>query len=405
MSDFFGWLANSEGFAAHGYCLIWDPALIDLFVASDAVIAISYFSIPLVLQIIARRRPDLNPYHCMHLFSAFIVLCGVTHIFSIITLWMPIYAAAGMAKLATALISLAVAALLWPLLPRVLASPSTAELATANDDLRNLTESLERIVEERTRALRKAFAEVETARQQAEETSSMKSQFMATMSHELRTPLNAIIGFTDMIRGGYAGDLTDQQKEYVDDIHASSTLLYVLIGDVLDMQRLDVAEEPEQMVNLRELASEAVSIVTVAARENSVDIEIDVAERLYLTTRRSGLLRVLVNLLTNAVKYIGDGDKVGLRFVRRPDNRIGLEVWDNGMGIPADRIDSIFEPFVRLHGDTSGPSGTGIGLALVRQVVDKLGGHITVETDLGKGSCFRIDLPDHTIRLVDGAAD
>ncbi len=405
MSDFFGWLANSEGFAAHGYCLIWDPALIDLFVASDAVIAISYFSIPLVLQIIARRRPDLNPYNCLHLFSVFIVFCGVTHIFSIITLWVPVYAAAGVAKLATALISLTVAAVLWPLLPRVLASPSTEDLATANEDLKDLTESLERIVEERTRALRKAFAEVETARQQAEETSSMKSQFMATMSHELRTPLNAIIGFTDMIRSGYAGDLTDQQKEYVEDIHASSRLLYALIGDVLDMQRLEVADEPEQIISLRELASEAVSIVTVVARENSVEIEVDVPERLSLISRRQGLLRVLVNLLTNAVKYIGDGNRVGLRFVRRPDNRMILEVWDNGMGIPADRIDSIFEPFVRLHGDTSGPSGTGIGLALVRQVVDKLGGHITVETDLGKGSCFRIDLPDHTIRLVDGAAD
>ncbi|MEQ8709219.1 MAG: HAMP domain-containing sensor histidine kinase [Rhodospirillales bacterium] len=405
MSDFLGWLANSEGFAAHGYCLIWDPALIDLFVATDAVIALSYFSIPLVLQIIARRRPDLNSYKCLHLFSVFILFCGVTHVFGIVTLWEPIYAAAGMAKLATALISLVVAVMLWPLLPKVLATPKIEELEKANSDLRALAESLEHIVEERTRALRNAFAEVEAARQQAEETSSLKSQFMATMSHELRTPLNAIIGFTDMIRGGYAGDLSNQQKEYVEDIHSSSNLLYALIGDVLDMQRLEIADEPEQRVNLHELTAEAVTIISGMARENNVEIEIDVAKQLYLTTRRGGLLRVLVNLLTNAVKYIGDGNKAGVRFRRLPDGRVALEVWDNGIGIPPDRVDSIFEPFVRLHGDTSGPSGTGIGLALVRQVIEKLGGKIEVETEPGKGSCFRIDLPDHTIGLIDGAAD
>ncbi|MEQ9200286.1 MAG: HAMP domain-containing sensor histidine kinase, partial [Rhodospirillales bacterium] len=180
---------------------------------------------------------------------------------------------------------------------------------------------------------------------------------------------------------------------------------YALIGDVLDMQRLEIADEPEQRVNLHELTAEAVTIISGMARENNVEIEIDVAKQLYLTTRRGGLLRVLVNLLTNAVKYIGDGNKAGVRFRRLPDGRVALEVWDNGIGIPPDRVDSIFEPFVRLHGDTSGPSGTGIGLALVRQVIEKLGGKIEVETEPGKGSCFRIDLPDHTIGLIDGAAD
>lgn len=172
MNGFIDWLTQSEGLTPHGYCLIWDPGLIYLHMASDIVIAAAYFSIPAVLMIIARRRPDLNAYKCLHLFSAFIIACGITHILGVVTLWEPVYAISGTAKLLTALISLYVAIMLWPLLPGVLSTPSSKDLAEKNRALEKLTTELEARVEERTEALRSAFEEVVAAHVKTEEVSA-----------------------------------------------------------------------------------------------------------------------------------------------------------------------------------------------------------------------------------------
>ncbi|MEQ9329276.1 MAG: HAMP domain-containing sensor histidine kinase [Rhodospirillales bacterium] len=395
MGAFLEWLTRAEGFTPHGYCLIWDPGLIYLHVASDLVIAASYLSIPAVLMIIARRRPDLNPYNCMYLFSAFIVACGITHLFGMVTLWHPVYAASGMVKLATAGISLTVAMMLWPLLPKVLATPSGKDLADSNEKLRKLTSQLEDIVEERTRALRGAYEKVEAAHRQSEEVNALKTQFLATMSHELRTPLNAIVGFSDMLRLGYAGDLNERQKEYFNHIHTSASLLDSLVSDVLVMQRLEISDEKVAAIDLLEVARETVAMVMLQADAANLDIEIDCPHPVVAETQRRPLKLLLTNLLTNAVKYGAGGGKIGIRLRRQPkEGFFAIEVWDRGRGIPAEKIESIFLPFVRLNESVSGPAGTGIGLTLVRQIVTSLGGSIDVESEVGKGTSFHIRLPD-----------
>ncbi|MEA1647403.1 PAS domain S-box protein [Nitrospirillum sp. BR 11164] len=138
------WLLDPSGLTPHGFCLSWLPGLIWLHAGSDAVIGLSYFSIPLALAWFVRKRNDLAYRWVGHLFVAFILACGLTHMLSILTLWMPAYGVEGMVKLVTALLSVATAAMLWPLVPRVLALPSPAQLARLNADLTRTVEEQER---------------------------------------------------------------------------------------------------------------------------------------------------------------------------------------------------------------------------------------------------------------------
>ncbi len=135
MTGILGWLLNPPGLTPHGFCLVWQPGLIWLHVASDAAIGLAYFSIPLVLATIVRRRPDLAIGWVFWLFVAFIALCGTTHFVSNLTLWVPAYGLEGVVMALTAVVSLATAVALWPLLPRILALPSPADLRAVNAEL------------------------------------------------------------------------------------------------------------------------------------------------------------------------------------------------------------------------------------------------------------------------------
>jgi PAS domain S-box-containing protein len=150
------WLFNPAGLTPHGFCLSWSPSLIGLHVASDAIIGLAYFSIPLAIAEFVRRRPDLKYSWVAYLFLAFILACGTTHFMGILTLWVPAYGVEGLIKALTAVLSIATAALLWPLIPKVAAMPSAAQLEILNQDL-------ERRVEERVLELQALNAQLTAA--------------------------------------------------------------------------------------------------------------------------------------------------------------------------------------------------------------------------------------------------
>jgi PAS domain S-box-containing protein len=150
------WLFNPAGLTAHGFCLSWAPGLVALHAASDALIGLAYFSIPLALAWFVRARRDLQYGWIVYLFVAFILACGATHLFSILTLWVPVYGVEGVVKAITAALSIATAVALWPLVPKLLALPSPAQLRALNADL-------ERRVIERTHELQAANARLTTA--------------------------------------------------------------------------------------------------------------------------------------------------------------------------------------------------------------------------------------------------
>ena len=275
-------------FTPHGYCLLWDPALIWTYLLSDATIAIAYFSIPSALWVIARRRPDLNPHGVLLAFAAFIVMCGLTHVMAIVTMWLPLYGLSGVVKAITAVVSIVTAAMIWKLLPAIMDSPRSEELAAANAELVSLNVSLEERVQQRTKALQDSNDNLLRAAIEAREAERVKHDFLARVSNELRTPLNAIIGFNDLMRIGISGLLSEKQTEYCENVHIASMRLLDEINDVLDLQRLS---DPShrltlEQVNLRLEAQQIVRLVQSASCGNRSKLEIDIPESFELLADR-----------------------------------------------------------------------------------------------------------------------
>lgn len=234
-----------------------------------------------------------------------------------------------------------------------------------------------------------------------EQANRLKSEFLANMSHELRTPLNAIIGFSELLKDGVVGDLTESQADYALEIHSSGAHLLSLINDILDLSKieagkleLDVAE-----VGLQALCQNAVSVVREQAAAKNISVQFSVEDG--LESCRADALKLkqmLYNLLSNAVKFTDEGG-VELRVLRGTTQ--GLDegtlfiVSDTGIGIAKKDIERIFAEFEQVEGGaTRRYEGTGLGLTLVRKLAELHGGDVCVESELGAGSSFTIWIPD-----------
>jgi len=228
-----------------------------------------------------------------------------------------------------------------------------------------------------------------------EETSRLKSEFVATMSHELRTPLNIILGYNEMLRDGFGGSLSPQQADIVGRADASARELSDLIGKTLDLGRLDsghVALECS-LVSVPDVLAEVEAETHGFRDKPAVRVEWDVATGLPQVSTDRGKLKVVVkNLVTNAYKFTDQGT-VTVRASSTDANLI-IDVTDSGIGIPTDAIESIFEPFRQVDSSaTRCHSGVGLGLHIVRRLLDLMGGSIHVSSEVGVGSTFRIELP------------
>lgn len=245
-------------------------------------------------------------------------------------------------------------------------------------------------LEERIRALVERNAELATALRHRDE-------FLVSMSHELRTPLNAVLGLTDALLEGLAGELSTVQRGWIADISASGAHLLGLINELLDLARIESGRfDPQwQSVAPSELAQGAIRLVMGNAIARGVGLATAVVPELPpIVTDARAARQILVNLLGNAVKFTPEGKGVRLQVAAGAvDGTVIFEIIDEGIGIPPERIDDIFEPFVQLDGerDRHGP-GTGLGLALSARMARELGGDIRVESVVGAGSTFRVTL-------------
>ena len=257
--------------------------------------------------------------------------------------------------------------------------------------LRFEVEDLARELEEtRDEALRKRF-EAETA-------NASKTAFLANMSHELRTPLNAILGFSEMIKTecfGPAG--SPRYVEYAGDIHTSGTHLLSLINDLLDIAKIEAGKmeiEP-QVLDVKKTFESTLKIIASKARERKQKLVIDVdpaAPPLYADER--ALRQILINLVSNAVKFTPDGGRIAVAGTRARSGDFQIMVEDNGPGIPREKLDGVFRPFSQIDNryDRQG-SGTGLGLALVRGLAELHGGRAWIESEFGKGCRAYVILP------------
>jgi signal transduction histidine kinase len=243
---------------------------------------------------------------------------------------------------------------------------------------------------------REARREAETARAEAEAANRAKSEFIANMSHELRTPLNAIAGYVELLEMGLRGTVSDAQREDLRRIQQNQRLLLALINDVLNFAKLEAGhvEFETSNVSVHEVLSAMEGLVMPQLMGRSLSYEYKPANpKLTVFGDREKLQQVVLNLLANAIKYTGNHGKIELSTSEAGDCVL-IHVRDTGRGIPADKFENIFEPFVRIDTGYSRPTeGTGLGLAISRDLARAMGGDLTVASTLGKGSTFTLKLP------------
>ena len=230
----------------------------------------------------------------------------------------------------------------------------------------------------------------------AEEANRVKSEFLATMSHELRTPLNAIGGYAELIEMGVRGPITPQQREDLLRIQASQRHLLGLINEVLNYAKLETGSVHYELddVAVRGILAAAEALVAPQAQARGLVLEVfTCGEELVVRADADKLLQILANLLSNAVKFTPPGGRVTL-WCGLEDGAVLFRVSDSGIGIPADKLGAIFEPFVQVRSDlTRTAEGTGLGLAISRDLARGMGGELVAASEVGKGSTFCLSLP------------
>ena len=238
--------------------------------------------------------------------------------------------------------------------------------------------------------------ELSRAQKQAEEANRLKSEFLATMSHELRTPLNSIIGYTDFLLMS-ANNLNDKQTDYLNRVVSNGERLLALINDVLDLSKIEAA----RVELLRKPFAPAELLEGVRVRTQGLADQKDVKFETFmdpsLPLRLEGdvqrLEQILTNLIGNAIRFTKEGS-IKVAFARNGAERWRMEVTDTGIGIPAHALEYIFDEFRQVDGSPQREyGGTGLGLAIVRKLAQLMGGTIQVESEVGKGSKFTVQLP------------
>jgi PAS domain S-box-containing protein len=242
------------------------------------------------------------------------------------------------------------------------------------------------------------------AKEEAERANRAKSEFLSRMSHELRTPLNSILGFAQLLA---LADLAVQQQNNVQQILKGGYHLLELINEVLDLARIEAGRlslSPEP-VQIKEAVKEALDLIRPIASTQNITLSADLSAHgdRFVQADRQRLKQVLLNFLSNAIKFNRSNGLVVLRCEAAGSQRLRVEVADTGSGIDAEGLKKIFIPFERLGADRNAVGGTGLGLALSKRMIEAMAGTIGVESTLGVGSRFYIELPlvDHVVTRID----
>jgi signal transduction histidine kinase/CheY-like chemotaxis protein len=373
---------TATGYMPHGHCYLWQPRLVALHGVSDLIIGISYLVISSTLAYLVYRARDLIPFQWMVVaFGLFIVACGLTHFMEVVTLWTPLYWLSGDIKVVTAMASAGTAVALPPLVPRIL------DLVRAHD-----------LAEQREFALQESTARLDRekeARAKAEEADRAKDQFLALVSHELRTPLSPILAWSRMLKTESLPP--ENQRAAFDAIERNAAAQAQLVEDLLDVSRivsgkLRLVARPIALGPVIEAAVESLR-PSAEARQIRLELALDPHAGQVLGDP-DRLQQVVWNLVSNGIKFTPRGGQVSVAL-ERSDAHVQLTVSDTGEGIEREALPRVFERFWQKEaGPARRQGGLGLGLAIVRHLVELHGGEVAAHSEgPGQGAVLTVRLP------------
>jgi signal transduction histidine kinase len=242
--------------------------------------------------------------------------------------------------------------------------------------------------------------ELELRNERLQELDRLKDEFVALVSHELRTPLTSIRGYLELVIDGEAGDVTEEQREFLGIVQRNANRLLALVGDLLFLAQIEAGKLSLEMgaIDLAAIAAESVETARPLAEDKDITLTLATGRLQPFAGDRTRLAQLLDNLISNAIKFTPEGGRVDVRTSSARGNAI-LEVRDTGMGIPAEEQEYVFERFFRTSRATEEAiQGTGLGLAISKAIVHAHGGRITLASSDGEGATFRVSIPIRAVQ-------
>ena len=402
----------STNFIPHGHCYLWKPGLVWLHITSDVVTTLAYYLVAVAIVYFTNQRKDLPAHTVILLVGFFFIfaLCGTTHLMEVVTLWHPFYWLSGLIKAVTGAWSFyTFTFLLIPLIPVALDAPSPSQLALTNQELEESRRCIEAINVELEQRVQERTAQLEASnrtkdellmreqmiRAEAEAANRAKDEFLSILSHELRTPLNAILGWSAMLRQRTLSE--DKVLRALETIERNAKSQAQLIEDILDISRIITGKLRLQVrpVNLVPVIESAIESVRLAAEAKSIRLQSRIDSQVGpLLGDANRLQQVVWNLLSNALKFTPKDGQVEIRL-QRINSHAEITVSDTGLGISSDFLPFVFDRFRQQDSSTTRSyGGLGLGLAIVRQLVELHGGTVTVVSPgIGQGTTFTVTLP------------
>lgn len=351
---------STQGFMPHGMCLLWTPSVLWTLVVSNAMIFVSYMAIPLALVYVYWKRQEFQYIWIFLLFGAFIILCGFTHLDTIITYWYPIYGIAAVTDLATGIVSVLTAIILWRLVPSLMRIPTMKGL------------------EEQNKALEQTLKDLKRSNEELDE-------FTYIASHDMKEPLRGISHFASILLEDYENELDNDAQYELRTIKKLSVQMTHLIDGLHKYSRVTRNEGKTELVNLKTILENKIELLTDYLNRRNASVQ-TITEIPRINCNPVFIGEIFYNLILNGIKYNeSETPKVQIIYYDKKDKHLFC-VADNGIGIKEEDLKKVFHIFRRVDKTNKYGEGSGIGLNIVEKIVKRAGGEVWIESKENEGT-------------------